>query len=308
MTEKLHILLNAADKKFTFSKADFETLHRQHPDIELQFLNSEAELIETLPDIVWLDTWAFAANWYASAPNLKGIFTPAAGKEYVAADPVQRVPVYHGTFHGKLMAQSALAMVLHFSLNLHHYQDQQRQKVWRRLPARLLGNQSALIVGYGHIGRQCGQLLADHGMQVWGHQRLPKTEYDGPVTLISQQQLNEFLPKADHVISFLPGGKDTRHFFSPDRLGLLAPEAFLYNFGRGTTIDEPALLDALQNQRIAGAGLDVTEVEPLPSNSALWQHPSVLLMPHASAYYEEYRQLHVTELTEIIISTLSRKS
>ena len=308
MTEKLHILLNAADDKFTFREADFTTFCRQHPNIEILVLHSEAALIEALPDIVWLDTWNFSASWYARAPNLKGIFTPAAGKEYVAADPNQQVPVYHGTFHGELMAQSALAMVLHFSLNMHHYQEQQQQKVWRRLPARLLSSQSALVVGYGHIGRQCGQMLANNGMQVWGHQRSPQTDQDGSVQLISQQQLDEFLPKADHVISFLPGGEETLHFFSEERLGLLAPGAFIYNFGRGTTIDEQALLAALQNDCIAGAGLDVTETEPLPGNSALWQHPAVLLMPHASAYYEEYRQRHVTELTEIANSVISVKS
>ncbi|MFT7141184.1 MAG: D-2-hydroxyacid dehydrogenase (NADP+), partial [Sulfitobacter sp.] len=123
--------------------------------------------------------------------------------------------------------------------------------------------------------------------------------YDNDVLLVSQAELDERLPLADHIISFLPGGAATHHFFSSSRLNLISPQAFLYNFGRGTTIDEAALIKALQNKLIAGAGLDVTANEPLPAGSALWQLPNVVLLPHASSYFEEYRGLHVTELTKL---------
>lgn len=308
MNETLYIYLNAADQKFSFDSEDFTQFVQSHPEIELRILDSEAELIDCLDEVVWLDTWHFSREWYGLAPKLKGIFTPAAGREYVAEDPSLSVPVHYGTFHGAMMAESALALVLHFSANLHQYRDQQLDKVWRRLPAKLLSSQSALIVGYGHIGKQCGQLLANLGMRVWGHQRQPQTRNDGVVELISQNQLDEYLPQADHIISFLPGGPATHHFFSQERLGRLSSSAYIYNFGRGTTIDEHALVDALQNQKLAGAGLDVTEVEPLPELSALWQQPNVMLLPHASAYYEEYRHLHVTELTELAFSLMTTKS
>jgi D-2-hydroxyacid dehydrogenase (NADP+) len=313
MKHKLHILLNAADEKFSFCTKDFADFSARHPSIEIQIIESEEELIRLLPEVVWLDTWHFLAEWYALAPNLKGIFTPAAGKDYIATVPSnedheKQISIHHGTFHGTMMAESALAMILHFSTNLHSYGNQQTSRVWQRIPARLLRHQTVLILGYGHIGKQCGQMLAGLGMTVWGHQRQPKSNHDGAVTLISQAQLDDHLPLADHVVSFLPGGPVTYHFISQERLSLMAPTAYLYNFGRGTTIDETALLDALQHQKIAGAGLDVTEIEPLPETSPLWADPRVILAPHASAYYEEYRNLHVTELTELAFSLIRNES
>jgi len=299
MANTLHLYLNADDAAFSFEADDFNLFKDTHPNIQLEFIESEAELLQQLPTIEWLDTWYFDASWFSLAPNLRAIFTPAAGRENAAVDPQGRVPTYYGTFHGKMMAESALALILHFSLNLPRYQSQQKDEIWQRIPSRLLSNQTALIIGYGNVGRHTGKLLASLGMTVWGHQRQPASKYDDSVRLIPQSDLDEILPLADHIISFLPGGTATHHFISAARLSLISPRAFLYNFGRGTTIDEPALINALQNKRIAGAGLDVTESEPLPAGSALWQLPNVMLLPHASSYFEEYRSLHVTEFTKL---------
>lgn len=299
MVTKLHIYLKADDAAFSFEPNDFTTFKNAHPDIRLQFIESEAELVEQLPNIEWLDTWHFDASWYSRAAKMCAIFTPAAGREYVAADPQGRVHTHYGTFHGTMMAESALALILHFSLNLPRYQSQQKDEIWQRIPSRLLSSQTALIIGYGNIGRQTGKLLTGLGMTVVGHQRQPVSSYDNNVQLIAQSDLDKMLPRADHIISFLPGGTGTHHFFSSARLKLISPHAILYNFGRGTTIDESALTTALQNKQIGGAGLDVTENEPLPTNAALWRLPNVVLLPHASSYFEEYRSLHVTELTKL---------
>ncbi|MFT7245579.1 MAG: D-2-hydroxyacid dehydrogenase (NADP+) [Candidatus Azotimanducaceae bacterium] len=303
MMNTLHIYLKTKDAAFSFEPNDFTLFKEAHPDIRLKFIESESELVQELPSIEWLDTWFFDASWYSKAPKLQAIFTPAAGQEYIAADPQGRVPTHFGTFHGTMMAESALALILHFSLNLPRYQTQQKDEIWQRIPSKLLSSQTALIIGYGNIGRQTGKLLTSLRMTVWGHQRQPASNYDGNVQLIPQSDLDKMLPQADHIISFLPGGTATHHFISSARLNLISPHAFLYNFGRGTTIDESALITALQTNRIAGAGLDVTESEPLLSGSPLWQLPNVVLLPHASSYFEEYRSLHVTELTKMATKT-----
>ena len=198
------------------------------------------------------------------------------------------------------MAETTLGLILNFTLRLDEFKQQQKDRLWQRLPLRRLSNQTALILGYGSIGRVCGQLLAAQGMKVIGTQRHPETNYDGEVELIEIQRLEEYLPHADHVISFLPGDSSTKHFVSADRLNLMSPNAYLYNLGRGTTIDESALIDALQNGTIAGAALDVTEIEPLPAESGLWGNPKVVLLPHSSAYFDEYRTEHVKELTDLV--------
>ncbi|MFT4676685.1 MAG: D-2-hydroxyacid dehydrogenase (NADP+) [Patiriisocius sp.] len=305
MPETLHIYLNSDDAEFNFARSDFSEFTTAHPSICLQFLESEAELLETLPTITALDTWYFDQNWFDLAPKLRHLFTPAAGRENVARDESQKIKTHYGTFHGTMMAESALALILQFSLRLLQYRSQQQNHIWQRIPARLIRNQTALIIGYGHIGRQTGALLSGLGMTVWGHQRQPKDLMDGAVTLIPQSQLHDYLPRADHVISFLPGDDTTRHFISEEFISRMSPNAFLYNFGRGSTIDEEALLAALQQRNLAGAGLDVTETEPLPTNSGLWDEPNAILVPHASSYFEEYRSLHVAELTELARNLLN---
>tara|TARA_R110002072_G_scaffold36524_2_gene107499 strand:+ start:43726 stop:44652 length:927 start_codon:yes stop_codon:yes gene_type:complete len=306
MTNMLHIYLNSEDPEFNFVAEDFREFSNVHPSIELKFLSTEAELLNSLPEITWLDTWYFDSNWFDLAPQLRYIFTPAAGRENLAVDNTGKVTNFHGTFHGTMMAESALTLVLQFSLKLPQYKSQQQAQIWQRLPARLLRNQTALILGYGHIGKQTGALLTNMGMTVWGHQRQPTQEKDGAVMLIPQSKLDTYLPLADHILSFLPGGEATHHFISEERLNLMSPQAFLYNFGRGNTIDEDALHRALESNALAGAGLDVTEIEPLPAESGLWSHPRVVLLPHASSYFREYRALHVTELTELTTNRLNQ--
>lgn len=297
---QLDIFLKVSDSLFNFSDQDFEPLRAAIPSLQLKFHDSEADLLSALPDIEYLDTWFFQSEWYERAPRLKHLFTPAAGKNFVKTHP--EVPVQFGAFHGPLMAETTLGLILNFTLRLPEFRQQQNQHLWQRLPLRRLAGQTALILGYGAIGQTCGQLLSQFGMQVYGTKRQPETDTDGPVRMVSISDLPKYLPMADHVISFLPGNTDTAGFLSEERLQLFAPHAYFYNLGRGTTVDEAALVTALDREQLAGAALDVTEIEPLPSESPLWDHEKVVLLPHSSAYFEEYRRAHVTELTESIKS------
>lgn len=294
----LHVYLSSPDPLFDFCEQDFKPLSQVHPEIDLVFHHSEDDLIKALPEVEFLDTWFFEQEWYDSAPNLKQVFTPAAGQEYVKTHP--NVPVRFGTFHGELMAQTALGLILNFTLRLQEFKQQQQDKLWQRLPLRSIQGQTALILGYGSIGRVCGQLLSRCGMKVIGVKRQPETNLDGAVKIISTAELHHHIGGADHVISFLPGGASTLEFISREQLDKFAKTAYFYNLGRGTTVDEQALIDALQNNRLAGAALDVTASEPLPTASPLWGHPKVVILPHSSAYFEEYRNAHVTEVTDLI--------
>ncbi len=295
---QLDIFLKVPDPLFTFSRKDFEPLQAAYPDLHLVLHEDEAAFRAALPDIEYLDTWFFQTDWYEEARNLKQIFTPAAGKNFVKTSP--EVDVHFGTFHGPLMAETTLGLILNFTLRLPQFRRQQADHTWQRLPLKRLSGQRVLILGYGSIGRVCGQLLSQFGMEVYGTNRQPTSELDGAVRLISIDQLPEYMPRVDHLVSFLPGNSDTERFLTRDRLQTLPPHAYFYNLGRGTTVDENALLAVLDENRLAGAALDVTSVEPLPGDSPLWDHPKVVLLPHSSAYFEEYRAAHVTELTEII--------
>ncbi len=305
--KQLFVYLSADDTALNFTEQHFSPFTDEFPETELIFLDDEEALLSVLPQVKWLDTWYFDKSWYESAPNLKAVFTPAAGKDWVHEDPRGLVPVHYGKFHGPMIAQSMLGLMLHFNRSMGIMIDRQRNRVWDRNAQRdskLLSNQTALIIGYGNIGKTCGNVLTGLGMQVFGHQRQYSSgvDVDTAVQYIHQDDLQTGLKLADHVIVLLPGGEKTRHFITLAHLNQMQPSAYIYNFGRGSTINETDLLSALDTDVIAGAGLDVTEEEPLPQDSRLWTHEKIVLLPHSSCVYTEYQQLHIQELINLLNS------
>lgn len=288
-----------------FGPKDFQPLQEAHPNLELVFLHSTQEMLEQLANIEWLDTWYFDRLWYNKAPKLRGIFTPAAGKNWVHEDPSAQVRTHYGSFHGPMIAETMLSYILHFSRNLPAMIKQQSDNTWDRTTqrfSRLLKDQTALILGYGNIGQHCGALLTSMGLTVHGYQRAHRFGQDNTtgVIYIDDSQLDSIVSTADHVINLLPGDPSTNSFIDQRFLEKMHKDSFLYNFGRGTTVCETSLLWALNNEIIAGAALDVTAVEPLPDDSPLWQLPNILITPHSSCVYSEYQSLHVQQLIDLI--------
>ena len=192
-------------------------------------------------------------------------------------------------------AQHALSMILAQCRQLTPSLDNQRaDKSWPAAPirraSRLLTNQKVLILSMGAIARRLIELLAPFDCDVVAVRRHPAG--DEPVKTIPDAAVDEYLPHADHVVNILPGGDATRAFVSAPRLALLKPDAAFYNIGRGTTVDQPALLDALRSKRIAAAWLDVTDPEPLPADHPLWTAPNCHITPHpAGGHHDEFERL-----------------
>lgn len=304
MAKTLHVWLkNEEVPAMSFERADFAPLEARYPHLEIAFHETHPSLKAALGEAELIDTWGISPRWYERAPKLQAVFTPAAGRDWVAEDPAGRVPLHMGTFHGPLIAESMLGFMLHFNRRIPAMLESERKRAWDRtiqFPGGLLRNQHALIIGYGAIGRHCAKLLTAIGMTVAGCQRTrgSGTDPESGARYCRPSDLDAELARADHVVLLLPGGDETRGFLSRERLGQAKPGAYVYNFGRGTTSLEADLLWAIEEGRIAGAGLDVTEVEPLPKESRLWEHPKVFVQPHSSCVYDEYRPLHVEELVE----------
>jgi len=107
-----------------------------------------------------------------------------------------------------------------------------------------------------------------------------------------EAEIDRYLPEADHVVNVLPGGSSTTNFINAHRLELMKPSAIFYNIGRGSTVDEEALLKALRENRIAAAYLDVTAREPLPPENPLWTVPNCYITPHtAGGHHDEFERL-----------------
>lgn len=154
---------------------------------------------------------------------------------------------------------------------------------WHALRAACvpLRGQTVVIVGYGAIGKRLAELLRPLGVTVLAYRRRPRGDEGVPV--VDETGLAATLAeRADHIVNILPDSVETRHFFNRARLAGIKPGAVFYNIGRGTTVDQEALVEALRSRRLAAAWLDVTDPEPLPDGHPLWAEPDCHITPHVA--------------------------
>ncbi|MGF9646474.1 D-2-hydroxyacid dehydrogenase [Pseudarthrobacter oxydans] len=160
----------------------------------------------------------------------------------------------------------------------------QEAKVWPELrtPTRLVSGSQLVISGLGEIGLETARLARALGMKVSGTKRTV-APLEGIEQVSDNDGLAALLATADAVVNTLPGTPYTERLFNRDVFSAMKPGTVFVNVGRGTVVDEEALLEALDNGQVSYACLDVFAVEPLPQNSPLWSHPKVLVSPHTSA-------------------------
>jgi len=147
-----------------------------------------------------------------------------------------------------------------------------------------LRGQSALVLGYGAIGKRLAEMLLPFAMDVIAFRRGARG--DETVQVIGESQLGDALSRVDHVINLLPDSTDTRHFFDASRFAAMRPGAVFYNIGRGATVDQRDLLDALRSGRLKAAWLDVTDPEPLPDGHPLLALPNCFITPHVAGGHQ----------------------
>jgi len=290
---------------FSIRPRHLERIREAFPGISLVEATCREEFKAGLPGAEWLMTWVFRPEWYAGTPKLEAVFTPAAGHDWAPPDPSGRVKNFYGHFHGRIMRESLLAMMLYFNRRLAQVTENRKEKVWdRRIydGASSLFSQRVVIVGYGAVGRQMAELLKAFGARITGVKRSTAGFESDPSAdrVVTFDKLNEELPNADHVVLMLPGGSETDELFTSRHFALMKPGSYLYNLGRGNCYREEDLAHALVNGPLAGAGLDVFREEPLPPSSPLWKLPNALITPHASAISREYLDLYIEEWIEIV--------
>lgn len=193
-------------------------------------------------------------------------------------------------------AQHLLAMILSFTRLLPFALDNQRgNKSWLMHEIRskiyLTDDQTVLILGFGAIGRHLAKLLEPLKMNVIGVKRTIHGKE--PIKVITENQLDRFLPQTDHLVNILPANDSTDNFLNADRLSKLKRGAFIYNIGRGTTLDQDALIENLNSGHLGGAFLDVTNPEPLPPENPLWTMPNCYITPHVAGGHSREREMQV---------------
>ena len=290
---------------FTLKLRHLELIRASLPDVRITVAKGNRDFMEKLPEADCALVWVFKAEWYSSAPLLKALFTPAAGHDWVAQDRSGRVRTFYGRFHGRIMRESLLSMMLYFNRRMGKSRDDQQNRSWGRLQysgCTSLFSQRVLIVGFGALGRSMAELLSAFGARVIGVKRDVTEIGENPAvdTMITFDRMEEELPHADHVVLLLPGGAATDGIFTARHFSAMKPGAHLYNLGRGNCYREEDLIGALTDGPLGGAGLDVFAEEPLPPTSPLWREPNILITPHSSAISREYIDLFIQEWLETL--------
>jgi phosphoglycerate dehydrogenase-like enzyme len=185
--------------------------------------------------------------------------------------------------HAEPLAEFAVFGLLAAAKTLPRLTEQKSNHLWsERWQMKHLFQQTILVVGLGSIGRATAAKLAALGVRVIATSRHGASA-PGVAEVIHPDRIAATVPSVDGVVVTLPGTDATRGMISAGVLAALKPGATVVNVGRGTVIDEEALVESLRSGRVGFAALDVFEKEPLPSNSPLWSLPNVLISPHTSA-------------------------
>lgn len=300
------VFQEAAVPYFQMERRHIARLRAAVPGARVAWCRGERAFVRALPQMQVAVTWAFRQEWFARAPNLRCVYSSAAGRDLARLDPPTGVELRYGAFHGSLMAETVLGWMLAFNRGiLDAHRRQLEGDLWPRETlygnVRLLHGSHAVIIGFGHIGQAVGRLLKPFGVRVTGVRRtLPKKRpawFGKEDALVPASRLDGALAGADHVILVLPSDTGTDNLMDAARLARLPRHAVVYNAGRGNCIDEAALAKALKTGALRGACLDVFAKEPLTAASPLSENlPGLVRLPHASAFADEYMDRFTDEL------------
>lgn len=246
-------------------------------------------------------------DWDAVARRgkLKWIQSTAAGLDHCLVAPVVASPIVVTSASGVFadqVAEQAMALLLGLLRGLPIFFRARTTKTFRRQPTDDLHGKTVGIVGFGGNGRRIAEVLAPFRCRLIATDHFVESVGSPPVSVWPASALDRLLREADIVILTLPLTAETRGLLDARAISLMKPTAYLINVGRGATVVEDALCEALQSGRLAGAGLDVFEREPLPPDSPLWELEQVVMTPHVGA--QSARRLD--DVTELFCRNLSR--
>jgi phosphoglycerate dehydrogenase-like enzyme len=223
---------------------------------------------------------------FAMCPNVRWVHSRSAGLDSVLFPELVQSDVIltngRGVFSASL-GEFALAAILYFAKDFRRMIRNQSVGRWEPFDVQVVAGKTVGIVGYGDIGRAVATRAHATGMRVLATKRHAPQEDDPLIErYYSPEQLGKMMAHSDYVVVTAPLTKETRHMIGEPEFAAMKPKAVVINVGRGSVIDEEALVKALTSGRIKGAGLDVFEHEPLPAGHPLYRLENVLLSPHCA--------------------------
>ena len=258
------------------------------PDLLVETPENDEDVLESIKDADAAMGW-IAPEALKIAQKIKWLHNPDAGPfEGYYYDELVKHPLIMTNPRGIYsdhIANHIMMYILSLSRGLPWYERNREKKIWdkeaRQTPYVVLDESTVLINGVGGIGYETARLCSAFGMKVIGIDPRPEHE-EAPFDVYSPEKLDNYIGKADFVINTAPHTPDTDRIFRSDRFNLMKNSAYFINVGRGKVCSLDDLCEALEQKKIAGAGLDVYEIEPLPENHKLWDLDNVILTPHVA--------------------------
>ena len=239
------------------------------------------------------------ADMIRASKNLEWLQLASAGTDpYIVPGVLDEKTVLTNATgaYSKAVSEHAFALTLMLTKKLHLYRDEQHNRRWSDHGAvSSLSDSTVAVVGLGDIGRAYARLVKAMGAYVIGVKRRAGDCPDCVDELVMTQDLDTVLPRADVVMSILPNTAETRCVYTDERFDLMKDSAVFINCGRGNAVSAEVLYRALSEHKIAAAGVDVTETEPLPADSPLWELENLVITPHISGGF------HLAETFERIV-------
>lgn len=283
-------------------------IHAAAPDKRVAVACERAE-IENLLDEVEIAVGAFPHDLLLKAPHLRWFQQSGAGADWLLRYPAvaeSDLIITNGSgVHAIPITEHILALMLAFARSLHTAMRLQARHEWVRLGrSRVfeLSGKTMLLIGVGAIGQETARAASALGMRVLGVRRDPNVSVPHVERMYAPSELLRILPEADVVVLTVPLTQETRGMIGEVELCAMKSSAYIINIGRGGTIQEDALIRALREGQIAGAGLDVFATEPLPSDSPLWDMENVIITSHYAGHTPDY----LDRLLDIFLDNLQR--
>jgi len=268
------------------------------PDIAFEHATSDTLNTRIVDAEAALIGWGSASGIFDHARKLVWMQNVGAGVERIVSDEFRTREIVLTNGSGIMapnMAEHVIGLMLAFARRLPELLIAQREQRWRtgvdRQAVSELSGQTAVLVGLGDIGLAVAKRLKAFDMTIIGVRRSPGGELpDNVDEVVPIDHLDDVLGRADHVISSVPHTTETVGMFDAARFARFRDGARFYNVGRGTSVVQPDLIAALESGRLSGAGLDVTDPEPLPEGDPLWTAPNVIITGHTSGATPKFEE------------------
>lgn len=258
----------AGEGNVVVNAADAETARAQIADADAMYGRLTPELFANAAQLRWVQT---------SGAGLEGYIFPALANSQITLTNMAGI-------YGDQIADHVMSFVLMFARGMHIYVRHQLKHNWLRdLPFLHMADQTLGIIGFGGIGREVAQRAQAFGMRVMAVDAKTQSKPEYVAELWGTERLGELLSQADFVVLCVPHTPETAKLITRARLEQMKPTAYLINISRGIVVDLADLTSALQAGMIAGAGLDVFEIEPLPTDHPLWDMENVIITPHMAS-------------------------